>query len=154
MNPIKDENNISIDTHAYDTQIKDLYKNYIKDDKENLIQPKNFKITLTEIYNVIISFPYDNILHNALQTLNLIASDIKNNYDNLNNINFEELLPHTWRFIKYYDRTGIYLFLEQLSEIITNGPCAQGRVTRVFQFYSSHMDSKDNIYKKCIKVKP
>ena len=42
------------------------------------------------------------------------------------------------------------VFFEQLGDIY-NGSCAQGRVTRIFQFYQIHINNKDSIYQICKK---
>ena len=144
MNYIKLTNN----THDYDNQLKIRYKELREIDKINLIEPDTFDNTIQEIYKDIRKKKYSIILENALKSLYLFNYDRKNNYDSINDINIEILLPLTWRFIKHYDDSGKILFYEQLSEIITNGSCPQGRVTRIFQFYSNHIESKDEIYCK------
>ena len=143
--------NLSINTHDYDSQLRENYKKFIIDDNLNLIKPIGFKETLHEIYLKITEIPIQPFTNNAIITINYIFKDRKNNYDITNDINFEDLLARTWRFLKYYEDNALYIFLEQLSEILTNGKCAQGRVARIFQFYSNHMRTKDYIYKKCQK---
>jgi len=144
---------ISINTHDYDNKLKEKYKIFIHDDDLNLIKPLNFKDTLNEIYLKITKIPMQTFSNNAIITINYVFKDRDNNLDITNDINFEDLLSRTWRFVKNYEENALYIFFEQLSEIFTNGRCAQGRVARIFQFYSYHMETKDNIYKKYIKNK-
>ena len=144
--------NLSINTHDYDSKLREDYKKFIIDDDLNLIKPLDFKETLDEIYLKITQIPIQPFTNNAIITINYIFKDRKNNYDITNDINFEDLLTRTWRFLKYYEDNALYIFLEQLSEILTSGKCAQGRVVRIFQFYSNHMETKDYIYKKCKKI--
>ena len=136
------------DTHFYDYKIKDDYNSFLITDKKYLIQPINFDKTLEEILNKIKTFPINNITVTALKTLILFNNDKINNYDKSNEIKLEDLLPLTWRFVKNYDRSGIYLFIEQLADIFINGKCAQGRNVRIYQFYHQHMLLKDDIYYK------
>jgi len=139
---------IKTDTHFYDYKIREDYNHFLNIDKKYLIQPISFYKTLEEILNKIKTFPMNNITITASKTLILFNNDKINNYDKLNKIKLEELLPLTWRFVKNYDTSAIYLFIEQLSDIFVNGRCAQGRNIRVYQFYHQHMLLKDDIYKK------
>lgn len=136
------------DTHFYDYKLKDDYNNFLNTDKKYLIQPINFDKTLEEILNKIKTFPMNNTTITAFKSLVLFNNDRINNYDKSNEIKLEQLLPLTWRFVKNYDRSGFYLFIEQLADIFINGKCAQGRNIRIYQFYHQHMVLRDDIYKK------
>lgn len=146
---------ITTNTHDYDTRIKPLYKQYIEEDDELLIEPISFEETIKEIKEEINKCTLDLIKGHALNTINIIERDngIPNsqNYDNLNDIYIEDLLRRTWRFIKHYCDDSRGFFIEQLADITTSGSCSQGRITRVYQFYSFHMMQKDEIFNKCKK---
>ncbi len=139
-----------LNTHNYDKKLKNIYKQLKNDDELHLIQPVSFENTIKEI--VLKIAPNRNlcktIIRNIIKSLYLMKVDTNNNYDNENDIHVEDILPRVWRFVQNYDESTLDTFWEQISEISTNGPCAQGRTTRLFQFYFIHMDSKDYIYKK------
>lgn len=150
MSADKYANNTSTNTHDYDGLLKDPYRKYIIDDDDELESAISFEETLNEIDLFVTKMDNSNE-HKAsvLTTIALLRRDRGQNYDDRNDINIEDLLPRTWRFIKYYDELGIQCFLEQMIEISTSGPCAQGRIARVFQFYEYHMIEKDEIYDNC-----
>ena len=137
------------ETHYYDSKLKDKYIQYKHDDIMNLQQPIDFVNTLNEIYKKITNLPMKTYTNDAIYTLHLVNKDRINNYDFTNEINFEDLLPRTWRFVEKYNNSAIDIFIEQLSDIILNGRCAQGRVSRIIQFYFNHMESRDEIYQLC-----
>lgn len=136
----------SINTHDYDTLLKDKYKHYVKIDDEELELPIYFEDIITEIKE-------NTNNKNAIRSCDLMLKDRKNNYDDKNEINVEDLLPRTWRFIKHYDDLAKECFYEQLGDISLKGSCSQGRITRIFQFYNNHMETKDEIYERCKKKK-
>ena len=141
---------ITQNTHDYDKYIGDIYHNLLEIDNQNLKKSLTFDQTINEINNSIETIALTNTYLMCKNVLILIKYDVSNNYDDINDINVEDILPRTWRFIKHYDETGKQLFYEQLADI-WNGPCSQGRVTRIFQFYISHLDISDPIYNKCLK---
>ena len=147
---------ITNNTHDYYGIIGPQYQQYLKIDNLELASPLSFEETLQEIRSL------QSLLKpgkkkkkkkkkktNIIQMLDLISTDHKNNWDDKNKINMEDLLPRTWRFVKHYDPDGQKIFFQQISEI-KNGTCAQGRTTRVFQFYQFHLETKDEIYQKCL----
>ena len=138
---------ISTDTHAYDSKIKELYKQYVAIDNAQLQPPKSFEDSITSICNVIKTY-HINLQKPPLMAVNLLVNDNKNNYDDKNDIHVHDILPRTWRFIEFYDASGKTVFLEQLCHILS-GPCAQGRTTRIFQFYASHFSENDEIFNQC-----
>lgn len=138
---------ISIDTHSYDYKFKDIYKNLLKIDNYNLSKPKDLKTTLDEIYTRITSLPPENHTNHAIRSIKLIYYDQLNNIDITNNIDLSDLLTRAWRFIKYYEDSSFQIFVEQLSEIYSQGSCPQGRVIRILQFYRFHIEEKDKFYK-------
>ena len=126
--------NISINTHDYDSRLSKILTT------KHEISKQEFDIfisTLKEINNFLNQDKSINIQLkiNAQKTIHLLANDRKNNYDDLNKIHTELLLPLVWTKIKEFDELSIYdSFVEQLSDIIVSGPCSQGRTTRLLQF--------------------
>ena len=143
------ENNLN--THYYDGTIGIIYKDLVKIDDNELINNISFNECLNEILNTLDNFK-DNEIDKILckNTLFLFENDSKNNYDELNDIQLEDILVRTWKFIRFYEKETKLIFLEQIADIY-NGSCAQGRITRIFQFYQFHINNKDSIYDKCKK---
>ena len=125
---------LTSNTHDYDTRLTKILntKKNVTNNEYNL-----FINCLKEINNFI---NHDKSIDiklkmNAQKTIHLLANDRNNNYDELNKINVELLLPIIWNKIKQINELTIYdLLVEQLSDIITSGPCSQGRTTRLIQF--------------------
>lgn len=139
------------DTHYYDGKIKDLYRNMVYIDDNELDNSLTFNQCMNELFsdlNRLSDNDIDKI--SCKNTLFLFENDKDNNYDNINDIHLEDILVRTWKFIKHYDDHMKIVFFEQLGDIY-NGPCAQGRVTRIFQFYQIHINNKDSIYQICKK---
>jgi hypothetical protein len=68
----------------------------------------------------------------AKRSLNILSSQRRSNFDSINDINVEELLPILWNKVK--NQNDLHdTFYEQLCDI-TDGSCSQGRSTRFFQF--------------------
>ena len=143
--------NLSCNTHDYDSFLKEKYENLKIIDDCFLNEPMEFEDCILDIKNKLTfdqelrNLMNDNLINNCFKVLDLVLSDRKSNFDDSNKINFEELLPRVWRFINLYENQCIVVFFEQLSEIL-NGTCAQGRTTRIFQFYSIHMNDKDELF--------
>ena len=128
--------NLSLNTHDYDKKLtKIIQTNKNVNDNEYKI----FINSLSELNNYINK---DNILDiklkiNAQKTINLLANDRKNNFDEKNHINFELLFPIIWKKIFTINEKSLYgIFIEQISDIFLNGQCSQGRTTRILQFYN------------------
>jgi hypothetical protein len=138
---------ISTNTHDYDTRLRDSYQKYLVQDELELIIPDSFETVIDEIRKHANDHNKKCVID---KTINLLTSTPNQNYDNLNIIDVQVLLPRTWRFVKLYDELGIEVFLEQLIDIVVSGPCAQGRTTRIYQFYEYHMSNRDEIYDKCV----
>ena len=127
---------ITLETHDYDTRLTKI----IKTKKE--ISEKEFKIFINCLKEINNFLNLDKNLEiylkiNAQKSINLLANDRKNNYDDKNKINVELLLPVIWNKIKNYNNISLYsVFVEQIADIIINGPCSQGRTTRIIQLLS------------------
>lgn len=137
--------NITLNTHDYDRYIGDIYHNLKEIDNKNLLKPSKFKDTLDDIELQIETLKPLETYILCKNVLILLRYDISNNYDSLNNISVEDILPRTWRFVKNYDNSGKNIFYEQLADI-WNGPCPQGRVSRIFQFYINHINESDPLF--------
>lgn len=66
----------------------------------------------------------------ASRAVELIINDLSHNYDPTNGLDALKLL-----MILVQSIPSEPYFHEQLSDIITNGPCPQGRCTRLYQVY-------------------
>lgn len=119
---------LSTNTHFYDGKLKELVKHLDGD------APVDFDETIADIAqdSEDLEHPY---INNVTKCLELFKRDKTGNKDNANNITVENLLPIVWDNVKKnYDDSGKIIFYEQLSDIVTSGPCAQGRTTRLIQF--------------------
>lgn len=142
----------NIDTHFYDGKIGPIYKDLCKIDDNELDNNLNFNDCLNEIMTSLDKYRDNEIDKNILKNvLFLLQNDKDNNYDSENDIHVDDILVRTWRFIKYYEKDAMLIFLEQLGDIYY-GPCPQGRVTRLFQFYEYHINNKDRIYNMYKKI--
>lgn len=104
-------------THFYDGKWKEIYQKI----KQRYTTNVPFKKICDEI---VIKYPQ------TREIINLLLIDRKGNYDHINQLTVEEILPLTWQYVKNTELET--LFIEQLLDI-KNGPCAQGRTTRIFQ---------------------
>lgn len=127
-------NYIAIDTHFYDTHLQQVIttKKDINEDEK-----KNFLKTIVEIMKKLNQFK--NIIepvkyYNVINTIKLFITDVHNNYDEVNKIRLELLLPKIWNNIINKDSSILISFFEQMADIIVSGPCPQGRITRLIQF--------------------
>lgn len=95
--------------------------------EEYLLVKSKFKTNLTfeETCKIIVR------KHPRTQDIiNLLLYDRENNYDVVNKVSMEELLPLAWQQFSNTELES--LLIEQLLDI-KNGVCSQGRTTRVFQ---------------------
>lgn len=73
--------------------------------------------------------------HHINRAIDLIKHDRAGNYDPINRINVEDLLPKVVEIVRHFESSGIDLFLQNLGEISELGSCPQGRITRLLSFY-------------------
>jgi hypothetical protein len=126
----------TLDTHDYDTRLQKIITTKTE---VNETEFKIFIKCLTEINDFLNQDKFLKVSSkiNAQKTIHLLANDRRNNYDDKNKINVELLLPIIWNKMTNYNELTIYdIFVEQLSDIIISGPCAQGRTTRLIQLLS------------------
>ena len=127
-------NKISTDTHYYDTQLQNVFttkKKINNDEKITFIKTIGEIIKKTKESKELLN-PL--IFNTVKKTIKLILIDVKNNYDEVNKIRVELLLPKVWNNIKNKDISILLVFFEQMADIFISGPCAQGRTTRLIQF--------------------
>ena len=125
---------ISTDTHFYDSHLQQVITTK-KDINDN--EKKEFLKIIIEIMKKLNQF--QNIIgpikyYNVINTIKLFITDVHNNYDEINKIRLELLLPKIWNNIINKDHSVLIMFFEQMADIIVSGPCAQGRITRLIQF--------------------
>jgi len=130
---------MQVNTHFYDTKLKELYQHMLELDNKALQKPLPLKVTVAEIR----SSAHDCDRGKLNRVLSMLESNDINNYDPANNIHVHDLLPRVWRFVKNYEDTARAGFYEQLIDILS-GSCSQGRTTRLIQFYTGHMTTKDD----------
>jgi hypothetical protein len=125
-----------LNTHYYDKLLKDSYKKLVL--KQN-----------TETDFLSITWTLDNVFNELYDTLNLlklsdttniknmlylIRNDTVNNYDSLNDIHTFDILIRTWYYVRKMELEDRIILFSQIGDI-KNGPCAQGRTTRIYQIY-------------------
>jgi hypothetical protein len=131
---------ISLNTHDYDNKVKEIYQKLITEDKSE--DPlTNFTIVLQEVFIFVRDFQTINptpelpqLKSDAYKTLVLFKKDTKSNSDQ-NGLSVEDLLPRIWRVIDRNEPDSIIYFIEQLADVITKGPCSNGRINRLLQVY-------------------
>jgi len=134
------------DTHFYDGKIKENYKKLVEYDNAVIVPEipiPDFPTTIAEICSSIdkIQGKYKYKISekqrvNIFRSIRLIEKNKdKSNYDSKNDIHVNDILPRVWRFIRKNKEDAMNLFIEQVSDIVNRGPCAQGRTTRLYQLY-------------------
>ena len=127
-------NYIAIDTHFYDTHLQQVIttKKDINEDEKKIFLKTIVEIMkkLNQFKNIIEPVKY----YNVINTIKLFITDVHNNYDEVNKIRLELLLPKIWNNIINKDSSILISFFEQMADIIVSGPCPQGRITRLIQF--------------------
>ena len=129
-----------LNTHYYDRGLKEGYRELVK--KQNTDTDfLNINMTIDTLFNEL----YDTLgklkiidgdIRNMLE---LIRNDTKNNYDHLNDIDTMDILNRTWYYVKKLPLEDRIMLFIQIGEI-RNGPCSQGRTTRIYQIYYSFFD--------------
>jgi hypothetical protein len=69
------------------------------------------------------------------RTVHLLKTDLIGNSDHSNRIEVSELLPQVVTIINYSSMGVHQEFLLALADISEHGPCAQGRTSRLLNFY-------------------
>jgi len=131
-----------LNTHFYDGKVKEIYQNVIQLDKSE-IELMDLSTTLQEIFIFVRDFKMsdgstnnnlEQLKKDAYRTLVLFKQDTKNNIDG-NGLSVDDLLPRVWRILPREDPDSIIYFIEQLADVITRGPCNNGRINRLLQVY-------------------
>lgn len=126
---------LSINTHDYDGHLKDYYKTLVSNDNNEYDSfEKVLDLIFADLKNLRSKYPlFKNASNRILSSLKLLDSDRKNNYDPINDIRVEDLLPRVWNKVSN-DESIRFVFYEQIIDILEKGSCSQGRVTRLIQF--------------------
>lgn len=124
------------DTHSYDGHLKDRLVNVT-----STTATKNDKInSFNDLKNKIGSITSPLVV-TALKAIDLIINSIgTSNYDPTNNVHADDLLYLIIDKLKDPSIDVLMDVIIQLSDIITSGPCPQGRCTRLAQIYFSLYD--------------
>jgi hypothetical protein len=125
-----------LNTHYYDTQLRDQYKRLSERQNNNtdfLSIPWTIDMVFGEMYSSLDKLNMDNTVR---QMLDLLKRDNSSNYDQLNDIHTIDILTRTWYYVRKLPIEDHKMLFEQIGEI-KNGTCAQGRTTRLFQIYYS-----------------
>ena len=119
---------LSQDVHYYDTKLPK-----IPEFKGTGVERRRIFIeTLESMKKELEAFP--DLKGRVIEVICIMLRDEANNWDPLNGIHSEHLLTLVWNKIVTYEAAVKRMFFEQYAEIL-NGSCAQGRVTRIYQFY-------------------
>ena len=119
-------------------------------DKTELQQPPSFN--LSEARAILkSSVTNKTISKRAEAALSLLETDTKGNLDNINFMNAQLVFARVWRFVRLYDQGAQCIFFEQVADIM-GGRCAQGRCTRLLQFYFTHIETRDAIFQQCRSI--
>jgi hypothetical protein len=125
-----------LNTHYYDTQLRDQYKQLVEiqnKDTDFLQISWTIDMLYTELYTSLDKLNMD--IH-VREMLDLLKRDTRSNYDPLNDIHSIDILTRTWYYVRKMPVEDQKPLFEQIGEI-KNGTCAQGRTTRIFQIYYS-----------------
>jgi hypothetical protein len=122
-----------LNTHYYDTHIKSIYKELCILQNTYVLNENLFNELYESLEQIII---VNGSKDTIKEMLKLIQNDSNNNYDSANDIQTIDILDRTWAFVKKLPLEDRIILFEQIAEI-KNGPCSQGRTTRIFQIYYS-----------------
>ena len=125
-------NKLHLDTHKYDGMLGKLYRSVVLNDPCKEFMTFSESLSLIEQW---LSKSSIKCKQSIIKSIQLMRNDHSGNDDKANGINVEELLPRVINNVKLFDHSGVDLFLENIGEISTLGPCAQGRTTRLLGFY-------------------
>jgi hypothetical protein len=129
-----------LNTHYYDRQLKDQYKELTKkqdSDTDFLTIPWTKELLFTELNNNLDKLPISpRYKQNTQNMLQLVKRDDRSNYDPLNDIHTIDILTRTWFYVRKLPIEDQMYFFTQINEI-NDGSCPQGRTTRLFQIYYS-----------------
>ena len=124
-----------LNTHYYDRLLKEGYKELVKKQNETT-DFLTINMSIDKLFNEL----YDTLNRLRLidgdikDMLELIWNDTKNNYDPLNDIDTMDILNRTWYYVRKMELEDRIMLFSQIGAI-KNGPCPQGRTTRIYQIY-------------------
>lgn len=115
-----------LNTHYYDGEFR-KFQSLIKNVDQSFVD------CLNEIKVESFNVDDESIKKNVLKVIDILLINRQANYDPINDIHMEDLLPYVWSQIKNFDQSGKNVFFEQFADILS-GSCPQGRITRIWQF--------------------
>jgi len=116
-----------MNTHDYDKRLTETIHRI-----REYPSTKTFDESIKYIINITNSINYSR-KSEVMRTIHLFTMDRKNNFDPINNISVDELLP---RLIEHIDKwEDKFIVLEQLADVSSHGSCPQGRCTRLVQLF-------------------
>jgi hypothetical protein len=124
-----------LNTHYYDGSLKDNYRELVKkqnSDTDFLTINMSIDTLFNELYDTLNRLRL--IDSDIKDMLELIRNDTANNYDPLNDIHTMDILKRTWYYVRKMELEDRIMLFSQIVEI-KNGPCPQGRTTRIYQIY-------------------
>jgi hypothetical protein len=124
-----------LNTHYYDRSLKDSYKELVKKqntDTDFLTINMSIDTLFNELYDTLNQLRLND--SDIKNMLGLIRNDTNNNYDTLNDIHTMDILNRTWYYVRKMELGDRIMLFNQIEEI-KNGPCSQGRTTRIYQIY-------------------
>jgi hypothetical protein len=133
-----------LETHGYDGKWKTECIRVFN--KMRRIPLPSFDACIQEISSCITMDKCDpKIKKHAYQTLTMMKDSPSENYDGRNGVSASDLLRMVWYFVRTDTSLSQWrMFLEQMSDISSSGPCPQGRSTRLFQLLLAFADEPDN----------
>jgi hypothetical protein len=123
---------LHLETHKYDGIVGPIYHQIINTEKDTDV------ITFDQSISIVEQWLHDSSIKNKtpiIKTINLFKNDRDKNFDPINDIHVEELLPRVIKIVSTFEHSGIDLFLQKLGEITELGSCPQGRTTRLLEFF-------------------
>jgi len=121
-------NNFSTDTHFYDGKLSAV----------NLPSRLSERELTLNIFKLVHLNKNHDYIPQVSKTLNLFLRDRARNFDASDGVHLSQLLPNIIAHIeKSTDKDDTNYIWEQIADITSSGPCAQGRIKRLIQIYYS-----------------
>ena len=111
---------LSTETHHYDGKLGRIYRQLVADDPlaERDLPSFNESIRFLRQWLDASRLRGDPYHHTVRKAIDLLEHDHKGNFDPINGIHVEELLPRVIKIVKTFDQEGLELFLRNVGEIV------------------------------------
>jgi hypothetical protein len=141
-------NHQTVQTHSYDAQLKEVIEKYRPLLKKVEVLEIDIKKNMFESFlNEINNLDYDQEFKNySIQSIKNIINDIGKspNYDGTNDLKAEDvlyLILAKLKTLRKKEKEDVIFdhmsnIIIQLSDMVTSGPCPQGRCTRLWQLFN------------------